>query len=219
VPVIVSQLEGDREKITKALIFGTAAPLIMLIGWNAVILGSVLGISTGSTANDVIAGNLDPIQLLQSGGHGGPILSALVNGFSEFAIITSLIGFVYSLTEALGDLISVPTSGPGHAQWKPLLYAGVIFPPLLFSLFNPDIFYDALDYGGAFGVSTLFLVLPPIMVWNMRYGDEKKQLTTLPLVSGGKLPLGLLWQAAGTIILQQGAEKLGIYEWILSNFA
>jgi len=213
VPTVVSLLEGDRKKIRNALIMGTAAPLFMLIGWNAVILGNVYGISSGIT-NDLLAGNLDPIHLIQSGGSGGPLLSALVSGFSELAIITSLIGFVYGMTEALGDVAGIPSTGRERDEFKPLLYSGVILPPLLLSVINPNIFYDALDYGGAFGVSTLFLVLPPVMVWKLRYGEEQKQLTTMPMIFGGKITLGALWKAAGTLILEQGAEKLGVFDWI-----
>ena len=217
VPTVVLQLEGDRKKIRRALIGGTAIPAFMLLGWNAVILGNVLGISN-ELNDEIVNRNIDPIQLLQSGENGGPVLSALVSGFSELAIVTSLIGFVYALTEALGDVTNVPTDGPDHEQWKPLLFAGVILPPLILSVSNPNIFFQALEYGGAFGVSTLFLVLPPIMVWKLRYGEEQKSLTTLPMVFGGKLTLGSLWKAAGTLIFEQGAEKLGVFEWIQDNF-
>ena len=224
VPTVVTQLEGDRRKITEAIIGGTSIPLLMLIGWNAVILGTVLNISPEMT-NSIVSGDLDPIQLLQSGGHGGDTLSTLVNVFSELAIVTSLIGFVYALTEALGDVAAGISNQQNQKQefsrdkYKPLLYGGVIVPPLLFSLTNPNIFFDALEYGGAFGVSTLFLVLPPIMVWKLRYGEEQKPLTTMPMIFGGKLTLGSLWKAAGTLILEQGAEKLGFFDWIHENFS
>lgn len=213
VPTVVSQLEGDRRKIRNALLLGTSAPLLMLIGWNAVILGNVLGVSSAVTS-DILAGNLDPIQLVQNGGNGGPLLSNLVSVFSELAIVTSLIGFVYGMTEAVGDVAGISSTDRERMDLKPLIYSGVLLPPLLLSIINPNIFYDALDYGGAFGVSTLFLVLPPIMVWKLRYGEEQKQLTTMPMVFGGKITLGSLWKAAATLILEQGAEKIGLFDWI-----
>ena len=52
----------------------------------------------------------------------------------------------------------------------------------------PDIFYNALDYAGAFGVSTLFLLLPPFMVWQERYGDDKMPLATKPMGKEGWRP-------------------------------
>ena len=91
-------------------------------------------------------------------------------------------------------------------------------PPLALSLTDPTIFYKALEYGGAFGVSTLFLVLPPIMVWNQRYSQVDKPLITKPMVPLGKLPLGSMWKVAATLIVEQGAEKLGVFDFFREHF-
>jgi tyrosine-specific transport protein len=98
-------------------------------------------------------------------------------------------------------------------KWKPWLFAGVFVPPLALSTSNPEIFYSALDYGGAFGVSTLFLVLPPIMVWKSRYVLEGSGLMTKPMVPLGKIPLVFMLAAAGALIIQQVEEKFEV-----SNF-
>jgi len=207
VPTVVTQLEGDRTKITKALIIGTLIPLIMLLSWNGIILGNIVSIP-GAFDN-----GLDPIAFLQSEGIGGEKLGALVSVFSELAITTSVIGFIYGLLDSLTDVFNLPLKGAKFEQWKPALFAGVLVPPFIFSLGNPDVFFDALDYGGAFGVSTLFLVLPPIMVWKQRYGEEDSVLTVPPMVPFGKIPLASLWKAAGTLILEQGAAKLGVFDF------
>jgi tyrosine-specific transport protein len=34
----------------------------------------------------------------------------------------------------------------------------------------------------------------------------------------GKLALGSMWKAAGTLIIEQGAEKLGFFEFVQENF-
>ena len=83
---------------------------------------------------------------------------------------------------------------------------------------DPDIFYTALEYGGAFGVSTLFLILPPLMVWKERYQDTDKPLMTNPMVPFGKFPLASMWKTAGALIVEQGSEKLGIFEFIQENW-
>jgi tyrosine-specific transport protein len=213
VPTVVTQLEGDRTKITKALILGTIIPLIMFLAWNGIILGNIVSIP------GAIDNGLDPIAFLQSEGIGGEKLGVLVSGFSELAITTSVIGFIYGLLDALTDIFNLPLKGAKFEQWKPALFAGVLVPPLIFSLGNPNVFFDALDYGGAFGVSTLFLVLPPIMVWKQRYGEENSVLTVPPMVPFGKIPLGSLWKAAGTLILEQGAAKLGVFDFFKELFA
>lgn len=210
VPTVVTQLEGDRSKITTAIIGGTLAPLLMFITWNAVILGSVAGVDLS---------HVDPVALLQSEWHGGPLLSTLVASFSTLAVVTSLIGFTYGLVSAWTDVFQLPTEGPRFEKWKLVLFAAVFIPPLALSVADPDIFYNALDYGGAFGVSTLFLVLPPIMVWRERYGDNKSPLMTKPMVPLGKIPLGSMWKAAATLIVEQGAEKLGIIDFLTEHFS
>jgi tyrosine-specific transport protein len=212
VPTVVMQLEGDRRKITTAIIGGTLAPLLMYIAWNAVILGNVMGIDPS------LLGNVDPVSVLQNNNEEGAVLGTLVGIFSELALITSLIGFVYGLIDALTDVAAIPMKGPVFKKYKPALFAAVFLPPLALSIGDPDIFYTALDYGGAFGVSTLFLVLPPFMVWKERYGKEQKQLTTKPIVPFGKITLGSMWKAAGTLILEQGAEKLGIFDLFHEHF-
>jgi tyrosine-specific transport protein len=210
VPTVVTQLEGDRAKITTAIISGTLAPLLMFVAWNAVILASVAGFDLSQ---------VDPVALLQTEGHGGPLLSTLVGSFSTLAVVTSLIGFTYGLVNAWTDVFKLPTEGPKFEKWKLALFAAVFLPPLALSVTDPDIFYNALDYGGAFGVSTLFLVLPPIMVWRERYGDNKAPLMTKPMVPLGKIPLGSMWKAAVTLIVEQGAEKLGVLDYLSEHFS
>lgn len=196
------QLEGDRTKITRAIVLGTALPFLMLLAWNAVILGNVLGSDAGLAAANSSA---DPISILQS----GELLSSLVGDFSELALITSIIGFVYGLLDALTDVTGIPNEGPEFEKWRAALYGGVFLPPLALSMNDPEIFYRALDYGGAFGVSTLFLLLPPIMVWKSRYGDAQPPLSTKPMVPLGKIPLVAMMGAAGALISQQAFEKFG----------
>jgi len=177
VPTVVNQLEGDRSKITKAIVYGTSVPTLMFLAWNAVVLGNV-GLDASA------AGAVDPVALLQasvSSGGSGAILGTLVTTFSSLAVVTSLIGFVYGLIDGWTDIFGLPTEGPSYEKWKAPLFGLVFLPPLALSVTDPDIFFTALDYGGAFGVSTLFLVLPPIMVWKQRYGTDEQNLLTKPM--------------------------------------
>jgi amino acid permease len=63
VPTVVTQLEGDRTKITKAIIAGTTTLMLMFLAWNAVVLGNVMG--TDLT-------DMNPVVVLQSGASGSP---------------------------------------------------------------------------------------------------------------------------------------------------
>ena len=113
---------------------------------------------------------------------------------------------------------SIPLKGEEFEKWKPALYALVFAPPLGLSLTNPDIFYQALEYGGSFGVSTLFLVLPPLMVWKERYRDTEKPLMTEPMVPFGKIPLASMWKISATLIVEQTAEQLGVFDFIQEHW-
>lgn len=212
VPTVVTQLEGDVKKIRTAILGGSFVPLVMYWAWNAVILGNVLG--SPDAAESITSGQLDPVAFLQSGQSGGDLLGGLVGTFSQLAVITSLIGFVYGIQDGLRDIFSLPKDGPEYEKWKPALFAGTLLPPVILASDNPDIFLKALEYGGLYGVSTLFLVLPPLMVWKVRYEDENRKIATLPLLPGGKISLGSLWKASGTVIVEQGLEKLGLFTWI-----
>jgi tyrosine-specific transport protein len=206
VPTVVAQLEGDRAKIVTAITTGTTIPLIMFLAWNAIILGNVPGKFTQMDS-------FDPVALLQRDSSSGEVLSTLVGCFSELALITSLIGFVYGLLSALTDVFGLAIDGPGFQKWKPVLFAGVFLPPLVLSTSNNEIFYKALDYGGAFGVSTLFLLLPPIMVWKSRY-NEDSPLLTKPMVGFGKFPLATMMGAAGALVIQQAIQKSGVLSFV-----
>jgi tyrosine-specific transport protein len=140
----------------------------------------------------------------------------LVTTFSVLALITSLIGFTYGLVDAWTDIFGINQKSEAFGRLRPALYALVYLPPLALSMTDPGIFLTALEYGGAFGVSTLFLVLPPLMVWKERYENTHEPLITKPMVGFGKLPLGAMWLVAGTLILEQTAEKTGVLDAISS---
>jgi len=211
VPSVVTQLEGDRTKIQQAVIAGTTAPLLLLLAWNAVVLGNF------------DASAVNPITLFQD----NPVLGPLVTVFSSLAILTSTLSFSRSLMggwDSVGKIM-IPNKDAAILQestWKKVaLFSMASLPPLAWAITtmesNPDAYYHALEFGGAFGVSTLFLVLTPIMVWKHRYA-ETHPIVTKPLVPLGKIPLGSMWKAAATLILEQGAEKLGVFEFIHDKF-
>jgi tyrosine-specific transport protein len=93
VPTVVNRLEGNRSKITNAVIAGTTVPFLMFLLFNGIILGNAI-----SNGVDLTSG-VNPVTVLQSNGDGG-VVGNLVGGFSVLALITSLIGFTYGLLDA-----------------------------------------------------------------------------------------------------------------------
>lgn len=202
VPLVVTQLEGDARKIRQSILMGSVIPLIMFLAWNAVILGSVTpdmlhGTSDGRTV-------LDPLQILRAGG-AGEWLGVLVSIFSEFAIATSFIGFVYGLLDLFKDIFSI-TQGKFSSRLP--LYSLVLFPPMTLGTLNPSIFFTALDYTGTFSISVLGGIIPALMSWKQRQEQEKSDSTNQPLVPGGKVTLIVM---IGVALAMMGRQILSIY--------
>ncbi|KAG0501411.1 hypothetical protein HPP92_001483 [Vanilla planifolia] len=180
VPVLCTNLEGNLSKVRTAIVFGTAVPLALFLIWDAVILGTFPG---SSTSSDVA----DPLELLRlSTGMVGPI----VETFSFLAIASSYIGFVLGLSDFVADLLKLPSG-----QSKPLPYLLTLFPPLVLALLNPEIFFNALDFAGAYGVFVLFGVLPGAMSWSERYSGSSSSSRVQPLVPGPFSRAGLFLEA------------------------
>ncbi|MBN3910306.1 MAG: tyrosine transporter [Nostoc sp. NMS1] len=202
VPLVVTQLEGDAHKIRQSILIGSVIPLIMFLAWNIVILGSVSpdmlhGTSDGRTV-------FDPLQILRAGG-GGEWLGMLVSIFSEFAIVTSFIGFVYGLLDLFGDIFLM---AQGKLSSRFPLYSLVLFPPMTLGTLNPSIFFTALDYTGTFSISVLGGIIPALMSWKQRQEQEKPDSTNQPLVPGGKVTLIVM---IGVALTMMGRQILLIY--------
>jgi len=110
-----------------------------------------------------------------------------VKAFSLFALITSFLAIGISFVDFLKDGI------PGKNR---LVYLSlVIVPPMVFSLFYPNIFLEALSLAGGFADVLLFGILPPVVVWIGRYVKKAQGSYQVP---GGKLLL------AGVFLLSLG---------------
>ncbi|KAL7481492.1 hypothetical protein ACHAW6_007176 [Cyclotella cf. meneghiniana] len=235
VPRVVYNLEADKNKITKAIVGGSTTALVMYLIWNAVVLGNVMGgtslvDASASTASS--AADADPINLLRD----LPLQSSIAL-VSELAVITSLIGvvlgFVNEFYDAIGALPSQSYGPKDDKKWQVAMLT--LTPPVICSillgyfndsslrdgaaasLFSVDR-YQVMEYTGAFGASTLFLILPALMIWQNRYGDDARPLTVKPMFPFGKLTLGSLYKAAGTLIVEQGLEKLGVFDFVQEHF-
>ncbi|KAL7535645.1 hypothetical protein ACHAXR_006634 [Thalassiosira sp. AJA248-18] len=224
VPRVVYDLEGDKNEITKAIVVGSTSALIMYLTWNAMILGNVLGSSgvDGVMAESAVSAASSLTLEFK------PLLQSSVAVVSELAVTTSLIGVVLGFVNEFEDLIGTPSKSYGPKEdnkWKVALLT--LLPPAIVSIClgyyagSIDINnYEIIDYTGIFGSSILFLILPALMAWQNRYGEEDpRPLTVRPMVPLGKISLGSLYKAAGTLIVEQGLEKLGVFEFVKEQFS
>jgi tyrosine-specific transport protein len=190
VPVVVTRLEGDIPKIRQSIIIGSLIPLIMFLLWNAVILGSV-------SPDMFSTGDFDPLQILRSGS-AGEWLGSLLSIFSEFAIATSFIGFVYGLRDFFQDIFPL-TQQPTSSRLP--LYSLILLPPMSLGAINPSIFITALDFAGTFSISVLGGIIPALMSWKQR--QEPHLNMHQSLVPGGKLTLISMMGIASVLIVKQ----------------
>lgn len=218
VPVVTTQLAGDARRVRWAIVLGAIVPLVMFVVWNAVILGCVDGGSSGEGSL------LDPIEVLRQG-RAHPALGGLVGIFSEFAIATSFIGFVYGLLNVLIDIeafidrdrtedtelgrtsVSPAITMVPKTERKMLRYALVLLPPLALSVTSPNVFFSAIEFAGAFGNSILFGIIPAVMAWKVRSPSTDPSTTVVP---GGRWLLTVMIGLAIAIIVQNALIKGGL---------
>ncbi len=197
VPVVVTQLEGDVRKIRQSIFIGSLIPLMMFLAWNAVILASVSPDMVHSTSIGKTV--FDPLQILRVGG-AGEWLGVLVSVFSEFAIVTSFIGFVYGLLDLFKDIFLI---AQGKVSSRLPLYSLVLFPPMTLGTLNPSIFFTALDYTGTFSISVLGGIIPALMTWKQRQEQKNSNSINQPLVPGGKVTLIAMIAVALVLMVRQ----------------
>jgi tyrosine-specific transport protein len=119
----------------------------------------------------------------------------LVSAFSEFAIITSFIGFVYGLLDFFKDVINSTTA----RVWQ---YGLVLLPPTCLAALNRDIFLHALESAGTFSISILGAIIPALMVWKRRR-ENKSIYSYHRLAPGGKPILIAVIAVAILVIFNQ----------------
>ncbi len=180
IPSLTTYLKFDPKRMRKAIIFGSAIPLICNVLWERLILGLI---SPESFAASSDKGTMVTHALKEASAN--VFVTEIAGYFAFFAIITSFIGVALSFVDFLADGFNLKKD----RQSKLISCSLVLVPPLVFALINPDIFVTALRYAGGFGAVILFGVLPCLMVLSGRY---KKKLWDLHLLPGGKPVLFLV---------------------------
>lgn len=214
VPTICGQLNGDRQKITIAVVLGSFVPLLMFLIWNGVILAAIPpGLGAGA----------DPLDKLRES--GGALLSAGVLTFSLSAIVTSFTGFVVALTDFFADALQTEmdsASTASKSEQQPLAmkvrdFSLTLLPPLAVACYDPSIFFQALDKAGAFGVSLLFGFLPAWMALAHRVSGNPvppknpcsfEDGNDAPLAPGGFITLAVVAGGAVAVVIQNALELL-----------
>jgi tyrosine-specific transport protein len=199
IPIVVTYLHGDVKETKRAIIIGSALPLLIYTIWQAATLGLV-----------PTSGPLS-IESAYGAGKNGAELLALVSdneiviGVSEifalFVILTSFLGVSLSLFDFLADGLRSKQTG---AKWK--IFFFTFTPPLYLALSYPHVFFSALEYAGGFGVVVLLGFLPALMSWKRRSAALYSPYTT----PGGRGGLLVFMVLSVALVILELLIQLGI---------
>lgn len=198
IPAIVKYLDGDTPSLRKAILCGSAIPLVIYIFWQLVTLGVVsqpeLVENSGLSALIVTLGQT----VHQSN------LSSTIGIFADLALLTSFLGVSLGLFEFMGDTIKKKKIGANRTVAAIITFV----PPLVFALFYPQGFIMALGYA-AIALTILAIFLPVIMVIKVR-NQEQYNGENQYQVKGGKVALTMTAAIGLMIITSQVFISLGV---------
>ena len=180
IPSLSTYLGGNVRKMRKAIIVGAMIPLFLYLLWQAVILGMLP--YENKEKLQALANHSDMVTNLLSSASQSPLVLIFINLFAFFAIVTSFITNALSCIDFLFDGFDLKRTRQNRA----FLCLLAIVPPLIFALFYPHLFINALNFAGGFATVIVFGILPAAMVWVGRY---HMQLEQHALVGGGRLTL------------------------------
>ncbi|OOF50045.1 tyrosine transporter [Rodentibacter genomosp. 1] len=158
---INSYLGGNVTQFRKAILIGTAIPLIAYLVWQLATHG-VLSQSEFVRilqADPTLNGLVNAVREIT----GSNVMGEVVRIFSALALITSFLGVMLGVFEGLGDLFKRYRLPHNRIS---LTFAAFI-PPLVFALFYPEGFITALSYAGLL-CAFYCLILPIGLAWRTR---------------------------------------------------
>jgi tyrosine-specific transport protein len=184
VPTICSALGGDLGRIRTALGVGSLVPLGMLLTWSGVCLSIVPG-GTGAGVG------LDPLEIIST--TGGPVLHAAIPAFTLGAVATSYLGNALHLSD-FGRAQLRALGGRNHRAGndarrdeaggvRPVAALSVLMavaPPLYVTYQHPADFLRIVEWVGAYGMTVLFGLLPPLMYLSLRQQSQEEATSEQP---------------------------------------
>lgn len=194
---VASRLQGDVDRIRRAVFVGSGVPLVMFLAANAIVLAAT---GDSGSAQGVASGAVDPLADLSARG-GLPALA--IDAFAALAVATSALGFVEGLNQLWTDArIVLLKERPEDVAKNPIpSYLLSVIPPVILSGILPGSFLASIDVGGLYGVSVLFGILPAAMAWRQRYSEDAAIATVVkPVLPGGRFGLAAMMALPAVLI-------------------
>jgi tyrosine-specific transport protein len=169
VPTVCRELHCDRAAIRKAMFIGSAIGLAMNLIWTVAVFCSLPFSEPES------------VSILSAFEHNLPAtipLSKLLGSrlFTDiglvFAVLSMTAAFMANGAALRGFLLDL-TDTHLDSRSNALIWILAFIPPLLVSLFYPDIFLQAMNLVGGVGVCVLFGILPSLVLLRQA-GDDRR---------------------------------------------
>lgn len=171
IPAIVNYLDGHTPSLRKAIVIGSAIPLIIYVFWQIVTLGVVSQPQLVENAGlSALIGTLS--QTVHQSNLGN-----VIGIFADLALLTSFLGVSLGLFEFMGDTIRKKDGNMNRM----VASLATFVPPLMFALFYPQGFIMALGYA-AIALAVLAIFLPLMMVSRVR--RQSKEGTYYQVMGG-----------------------------------
>ncbi|OAJ34645.1 aromatic amino acid transport family protein [Piscirickettsia salmonis] len=203
IPSIVNYVGISPKKLRKVLIIGSMVPLILYIIFELTTLGTIprTGPHSLSALTEQGSSVGQFIHTLSQWVHS-PVITALVNIFSDIAVTTSFLGVTLGLFDFIADATKRHNTKTGRLQSALMTF----IPPLVFALFYPKGFIIALGYA-AIALAVLAVLLPVLMVRKVRVLPN---LSSPYKVKGSVLILTIVFLAGLLIIALQIASAFNL---------
>lgn len=158
IPSLAQYNQGDLSTLKRVIFLGSLLPLIVYLLWQMISLGIALPPEALKGEVGVFISSL--AHVLEQ-----PWLGVAVNGFANFALITSFLGVTLGLFDFLCDSFKVKTERLSHRFGVGLVTFSL---PLICAIFIPESFIQMLSFGGIF-FAVMAFVMPPLMVFALRH--------------------------------------------------
>lgn len=196
IPAIVNYLDGHTPSLRKAIVMGSAIPLIIYVFWQIVTLGVVSQPQLVENAGlSALIGTLS--QTVHQSNLGN-----VIGIFADLALLTSFLGVSLGLFEFMGDTIRKKDGNMNRM----VASLATFVPPLMFALFYPQGFIMALGYA-AIALAVLAIFLPLMMVSRVRRQSKEG---TYYQVMGGTPALAITGVVGILIVGSQLLVTIGV---------
>jgi tyrosine-specific transport protein len=167
VPTLAQYTDFNIKLLKRILLIGSLIPFVIYLLWVVMALGIMPREMLTQDVGEFIYSLSEALQR--------PSMLWIVNGFANFAVITSFLGVTLGLFDFLRDNFKVAADDMPKRLGISLLAFAV---PFVFAITIPAGFIQLLAYGGVF-FALMAYVLPPIMAFKLRLGTVMPALVAV----------------------------------------